>query len=717
MNKEYYSAQELAGMPGMPLTAKGVHLRADNDNKSWQKRKKVKGKGFEYHVSSLPAETRNHLAKLAAEEAAREVSKKAHDAGLQVAKKLALKMKTNADISDLKRQQILAKAAHLTGTNRKRFESRIIMLELWQTYVRSSDKGITKATDEFLLMWRHNLINIHEDIRFIKDFIDDGLVYSTLNKWKNDPESLLPKYGHRKGKTIIDQQPELKEFMIAMIYTHPQAGAEDFMLAIETRFESVEKSKDGIRIPNKRTVERWLKRYKEENESVYVAMTNPDKWKNNFMPAMGTLEVDALNEKWEMDATPADWMFEDGRYSLLAKIDVYSRWPKFILSKTSTSGAQAKLLRDCFIEHGIPNIIKTDNGADYVSLQIKTALKSLGIEQQISAPFSPWEKPHIERFFRTLAHSILELLPGFIGHNVSERSAIEDRKQFSERLFKKDEVIEVKMTADQFEKHVNDWIQYIYMHDKHSGHEGKTPFQIVSEWQGPIRKVQDERALDILLSEVGERVVGKDGIRMDNFTYIAPELGPITGQRVQIRKDPVDVGTIFVFKDGEFICVAEDARFVGVRRQEIAYMAKQKAMSERKELKKQIRSAQTKQKVKDIAEEILAAKREQNNITMLPKRTEEYRNDMLDAASEAASMTEQTPYQAEPKASPIAVQNDSDPREVYRRWLRLDRRVQAGEQIDKRDFNWYCNYPEMPEFRDMKEFFEEFGLGLESSSN
>lgn len=711
MNKDYFSAKELTGVPGLPATPQNINAKAKKEN--WHSRQRQgKGGGKEYHISSLPEEARNHLAKLAAEEVARNAKAKAQFAGLEMARKLAVESRTKAEISDRQRQQVLAKAAHLKGKNKQRFESRIIMLELWQTYIRTSGKGIMAATDEFLMMWRHNTLQLADDLLWLRDFIDEKLKYSTLNKWKNDPESLLPKYGHRKGKTLIDQQPELKEFMLAMIYTHPQAGAEDFLEAINTRL-----SNKDIRIPNKRTIERWLKRYKQENQSTYIAVTNPDQWKSSFMPAQGTLEVMALNEKWEMDATPSDWMLEDGRYSLLAKIDVYSRMPKVILSKTSTSGAQAKLLRDCFMEHGIPQIIKTDNGADYVSLQIKTALKSLGIEQSVSAPFNPWQKPHIERFFKTLSHSLLEMLPGFIGHNVAERSVIEDRKQFSERLFKKDEVIEVRMTATELQNHINNWVEHVYMHSEHRGLNGKTPFQMVSEWNGPIRKVQDERALDILLSEVGERVVGKEGIRLDNFTYIAPELGPITGQRVQVRKDPIDVGTIYVFKDGEFVCMAEDARYVGIRRQEIAHQAKQKSLAQRKELKKQIRSAQSKQKVKDIAQEILEGKREQNNISMLPKRTEEYSNDQLNAASEAASINTAMPQPMTIKPKPAAVQNDSDPREVYRRWLRLDQRVQAGEQLEKRDLSWYENYPEMPEFRDMKEFFEEFGLGLEANSN
>lgn len=479
--------------------------------------------------------------------------------------------------------------------------------------------------------------------------------------------------------------------------------------AIETRFS-------GEELPSKRSVERWVNKYREDNAQVLAAITHPDKWKNKYMPAFGTVGVSALNEKWELDSTPADVMLTDGRYNILGAIDVYSKRPKLLVSKTSTAGSVAKLIRDCLLEWGVPQIIKTDNGADYVSSQIKTAISVLGITQDISAPFSPWEKPHIERFFRTFSHGLLELAPGFIGHNVSDRSAIEDRKQFSDRLFKKGEVIDINMSSEQLQKFADDWINHMYMHNEHSGESmnGKTPFQMVSEWSATIEKVQDERALDILLAPVGERTVAKDGIRLDNFTYIAAELGPMVGEKVTIRKDPHDVGTIHVFQDGEFICIAEDTRYVGISRQEIAHKGKQNSLKNIAEAKKAIRSMKSKQNVKGLAEEILEAKRLENNVTLLPKKEKTYSNEHIESAIEAADMLSAEPLKIEQPKKPKLAAVASTPEDIYRRWLRLEQRIQAGEKLEQKDLNWFKNYQQTAEFNAMKEFFEEFGLGLEA---
>lgn len=57
--KGWYSAQELAGLPGMPGTDRGV-IKAAQKN-LWAMRAKARGKGAEYALKSLPEGTRNHI--------------------------------------------------------------------------------------------------------------------------------------------------------------------------------------------------------------------------------------------------------------------------------------------------------------------------------------------------------------------------------------------------------------------------------------------------------------------------------------------------------------------------------------------------------------------------------------------------------------------------------------------------------------------------------
>lgn len=58
--KEWFTSQELAGMPGMPETERGVRLWAEKN--LTKKRNKLRGKGYEYHILSLPRETQSYIA-------------------------------------------------------------------------------------------------------------------------------------------------------------------------------------------------------------------------------------------------------------------------------------------------------------------------------------------------------------------------------------------------------------------------------------------------------------------------------------------------------------------------------------------------------------------------------------------------------------------------------------------------------------------------------
>ena len=86
--------------------------------------------------------------------------------------------------------------------------------------------------------------------------------------------------------------------------------------------------------------------------------------------------------------------------------------------------------------------------------------------------------------------------------------------------------------------------------------------------------IEDERALDILLSEPaqgGVRTVHKKGISVGGLWHVAADLGAYIGQRVRIRLDEGDAGKIFVFsEDAVFLCEAVCPERAGVSRRELA---------------------------------------------------------------------------------------------------------------------------------------------------
>ena len=188
----------------------------------------------------------------------------------------------------------------------------------------------------------------------------------------------------------------------------------------------------------------------------YDAVENrdPDDWKNRYMLGWGDASagIDRLNQEWQFDSTPADLLLAGGRHSLIGVIDVYSRRAALYVAKTSKAAAIAALTRRVLPDWGVPERVKTDNGQDYVSHHLTRIFQALGIEQQTSAPFSPWQKPHIERCFRAFARDLVEMLPGFIGHNVGAR------QQFIDRLFVRGGTVElIGMTPEDFQAFCDRW--------------------------------------------------------------------------------------------------------------------------------------------------------------------------------------------------------------------------------------------------------------------
>ena len=289
------------------------------------------------------------------------------------------------------------------------------------------------------------------------------------------------------------------------------------------------------------------------------------------MPALGSRSesVTALNQVWELDSTRIDVMCADGkRYVLVAAIDVWSRRAMALVTPESRASAIGLLIRRCLLAWGVPDWIVTDEGADYTSRHVRRILGDLEVGHEVLPPYSPDQKPFIERWIRTLSHGLLTQLAGFVGHNVAQAKRLRDRTSFAARRGDDRTVtFRASLTPQQLQERIDGWCEHVYARDPHGGLGGISPFERAASWRG-LRRTVDERGLDILLAEAagrdGRRKVGKQGIGVDGGMYIAGELGDHMDEWVHVRRDPADYGTIHVFTDPDrdgrsaFICVAFD---------------------------------------------------------------------------------------------------------------------------------------------------------------
>ena len=330
--------------------------------------------------------------------------------------------------------------------------------------------------------------------------------------------------------------------------------------------------------PSRSTISAWLTARRRACAYERSAVADPDRHRSHRKPAGGdaAAHVHRLNQEWELDSTPADVICADGlRYAVVVAIDIWSRRTRGLVAPTSRATAIAALFRRCLLDWGVPELVRTDEGADYTSRHVVGVIEDLELDHDICPPHSPDSKPFVERVIKTIAHDLFANLPGFTGHNVAQAQALRARKSYAARrragrARNQDrarcegdvETFRVALSADELQDYLDRWCDDLYGREPHDGLGGLSPFERVNSWTGELRRIVDERALDALLAapaDDGWRTVRKGGIRLGNVDYIAGPLGGIVGERVRVRHDPADLDRLFVYRaDGGFVCVAVD---------------------------------------------------------------------------------------------------------------------------------------------------------------
>jgi len=598
-----------------------------------------------YRLGSLPIEYQARIAKLRIAQAAAAIGgpDSPELAGYTAARNYLEDLQQEADEKRLIKERGLAAFAELPEPRKRSAEACFEILQMKDAFIAAG--GFRSA----------------QGIRFFCNAVNDGRVAlpdkvveaagltgklhpSTLYRWLEKYETLgmvgLAKdYGKNRGRTLLPAA--MQDFVKAMIVEHPRVSLPKLVAGLTARAATAGWKAE---VPAPHVVYHFANRWRYENRVNLLSLHDPDaaKSKHAFGAGCASANVLRLNQLWESDATPGDIMLTEGRHTVIGMIDVWSRRPKVLVVPSSKAVAIATLLRHCLLDWGVPEVLRTDNGSDFTARHMERVLDALEIEHDLCAPFTPEQKPHIERFFGTFSHGIVELLPGYIGHDVAERKAIEARKSFADRLMKKGAIVEVKLSARQFQSICDRWIDAVYMQNAHDGLQGKTPAELVRFWTEPVRMITEIRALDVLLSPApkdnGFRTIKKKGVEADRRFYFNTAMAAYADERVRVLTDPADLGSVYVFlESGEFLCVATCPEWYGISAADQATVLKTKQKevqaAQRKEYRKLIRE----QKIALVPEEILRYRESLiANVAELPQKTENYTTPALEEAAIAA---------------------------------------------------------------------------------
>ncbi|SIP89098.1 Mu DNA-binding domain-containing protein [Rhizobium sp. RU35A] len=722
--KEWLTAEEIAAeaLPDVPNTKRGVNLLADrsawDSNPAYARPRRGRGGGMEYHYRILPT-----LAQVA-----------------HVQRYMVVGQPDTAD-------EPVASAPVISGKAGVERDARLAVIAAFETFSRGLNLNKQGAVQIFCDRYQMGFIKVED---WVKETIPK-VSRRTLWRWlsikrlgKTDALA-VDRSKARAGSGILETANggNVRLRILGLIATQPHLSADAVRTQIRADFgDTLNVVSKGLScivpMPKIRTFQLYLKELKETHKTELLKLTNPDKFRSTMLPAGRGMysDITAPNALWQIDASPVDALCTDGRHSVYVCIDIATRRMVTYISKTPRAAAVGLLIRKAILAWGTPQVIKTDNGSDFVAKETQRLFTALGIEADPSDAYSPAQKGHVERAIKTWQHSFVTLLPGYVGHSVSDRKAIEDRKSFADRLGQDTaDAFNVQYTAAEFQERSDRWCEDVYQHREHEGLNRRTPFQVAAASAQAIRTV-DERALDVLLMPVarknGQCHVTKFGIRIQHNYYRSAALD--AGSVVFVRMDPNDAGRAHVFSVdqseylGEAICPElrgiHPQTFEKARKEMNAQLMKERVDPIKAEIKK-ITSGPSL-----IDKALQVAARDLPNVIPLPKREEQHTTPQIAAALDVRSpsdlpavfaeadqrrdqihaeiLAELTPQASGQNVTPI--RTAATPAQKFRRWLDFNRRRLAGAIVTEEEAYWAGHYEQSAEFKAQKAMHDDFGI-------
>ncbi|WP_411832288.1 transposase domain-containing protein [Pseudoxanthomonas mexicana] len=545
---EWFSAAALAGKPGMPTTERGVRKMAERGG--WTARRRTKGKGFEYPLTSLPAATQaalllsrrpvavaigtqpKRLGKTSVSEAQLHDAWTRYEAAPQHIKDVAAR-----------RLQALQAVERLVGEGHSPLEARKAVAS---QLARENVRGASVAS---LYRWASDVSGVEKQHRMAM---------------------LLPEYAGRTA--TVDIPAEAWDFF-KTDYLRVEAPS---ATSCYERLQRVAKVK-GWAIPHLRTFMRRIER--ELPRGVLI------------MARQGREAFDRTFPAQERDRSvfhALEAVNADGH-----KFDVFVRWPDGTIARPILVGVQdlysGKILgyrvaetessdlvrlafRDAIERYGIPSKVWLDNGRAFASKYITGGVANrfrfkvkqedpLGIlttlvdEIHWTTPYHGQAKP-IERAWRDMCDYIAKH-PEFAGAYTGNKPDAKPENYGSKAV-----------PLDTFVRVLN---TEIVAHNAREGRrsricDGKYSFDQVfnhSYAQSQIRKATDAQLREMLLAAEVVKADAFDGsVKLSGNRYWSEQLAAHAGKKVMLRFDPdalhtsVQVYTLANVYLGEAECAA-----------------------------------------------------------------------------------------------------------------------------------------------------------------
>ncbi len=187
----------------------------------------------------------------------------------------------------------------------------------------------------------------------------------------------------------------------------------------------------------------------------------------------------------------------------------------------------------------------------------KAFISAIGIKDDHRAlPYEPWSKGQIERFFSTVCSQFTKWFTSYTGTLTGSKTFAKVNKNIKGMLERGE-----LMNLDEFYQAWSKWLHEVYMVRKHgglkkAGEEWLTPLSCFENAERYEKAVPPRSYATMLMMKSENRFVKNIGIQLMGKEYRSDELCDFIGQKVDIKYDPEDMGTIYVFQKGRKVCEA-----------------------------------------------------------------------------------------------------------------------------------------------------------------
>ncbi|WP_198361377.1 DNA-binding protein [Halomonas sp. N3-2A] len=672
----WYSAKELAGLPGLPGTERNVREYAKRHG--WEGQQRLGSKAIEYAFSVLPTETQNALLLAQTDNAAPTPAS-------TVVPQQEEQRPGQLQLTDAQRQVMTARVAFVREV--ERMSKMVSQQRAIETLVEHAKVG--GLTDY-----------LNERVVSANDRKTETRTLSerTLKRWISD----FKKYGERglapKRRAADMSMPAWAGDFLKR-YQRPQKPSVE--AAYQLLVEQTEPPHPSIH-----QVRRWLAKLSPEarergrmgaHESkslkAFVRRTANELWPNDIWVADGhTFDAEVINPETGQAFRPEATLIIDW---------ATRRIVGFALNLAESTLATLDALRYSVSRAGMFGTFYVDNGSGFANDTIREVVDRLGGQMKHSLPYNSQARGVIERAHQTILVKLAKTMDSYIGADMDKEAATKAHK-LSRRDIKQGLKPAQLPTFQEFYDRLNEALD-TYNFRPHRGlpkvrdlDSGKLRHQSPMEaWKSA--EAEGFEALtapaDVVASLMRPQLVRKTHrgeVRVNSGIYFLPELVDFHGEEVRVGWDYRDVGQVGVFTlEGEII---GEAILNGNATSAMPVAEVQKGREKRQ--KGQISRITQKAKVvtgKDVEIRVIEPAPAVDPVQQERK--------IANAMSQLKQL----------EADTQRFQIPHDPVSRWREWNKLDTKLKNGEAVPEDAHKWHTTYSNNPALKAVAEAMETDG--------